>query len=214
VPAAAASIGFGAPALAPLAVFVLGGGALTRVGREIKEAAGAAEPHEGRRGVGNVAAKLGLPAILGLAAAAVHAGGGAGGAADSARLAVAYSAGLAAAFADTAATELGPLAGGAAHRIGATGLRRVPHGSPGAVSAAGLAASFGAAAVIGVVSILVGLTTPRGGAIAAACGVLAALAESIAASTGWGQRLGHHGRNAALSMTSVAISIWWTAHGV
>ena len=213
VPASAAAIGFGAPALAPLVLFVLGGGALTRLGRTTKEATGAAEPSEGRRGVANVAAKLGLPAMLGLAAAAVHAGGGPGASGNAARIAVAFAAALAAAFADTAATELGPLARGAAYRVGWTGVRRVPHGTPGAVSLAGVVVAVAAAAAIGVVSRAVGLVTPRGCAIAAACGFAAALAESAAASTGWGRRLGHHGRNAALSATAVVLSWGWTSHG-
>lgn len=213
VPASAAAVGFGAPGLAPLILFVLGGGALTRLGRTTKEAAGAAEPGEGRRGVVNVAAKLGLPAMLGLAAAAVHAGGGANGSTDGARIAVAFAAALAAAFADTAATEIGPLARGAAYRVGGGGIRRVPHGTPGAVSMAGVVAALAAGASIGIVSGSVGLVTPRGGVIAATCGVVAALAESVAATTGWGRRLGHHGRNAALSATAVALSFGWTSHG-
>jgi len=213
VPAAAASVGFGAPALAPLVLFVLGSGTLTRLGRATKQAAGTAEPSGGRRGVLNVAAKLGLPAILGLAAAASHVSGGASGAAYGARFATAFAAALAAAFADTAATELGPLARGTAYRLGATGLRRVPHGAPGAVSVAGIVASLGAAASIGVVSAAVGLVAPREGAIAAVCGVAAATAESVAASTRWGNWLGHHGRNAALSATAVALSLGWTSNG-
>ena len=213
VPASAAAIGFGAPALAPLVLFVLGGGALTRLGRATKEAAGAAEPSEGRRGVANVAAKLGLPAMLGLAAAAVHAGGGAGAAGAGARIAVAFAAALAAAFADTAATEIGPLARGTAYRMAGVGIRRVPHGTAGAVSLAGVAAALAAAASIGAVSCIAGLVTPRGSVIAATCGFVAALAESAAASTGWGKRLGHHGRNAALSATAVALSLGWTSHG-
>ncbi|MGE5180177.1 MAG: DUF92 domain-containing protein, partial [Bacteroidota bacterium] len=103
--AAAMVLGFGPGVMAPLALFVLGSGALTRMGRARKERMRAAEADRGRRSAAHVAAKLGVPALLGLAAAAMP------------RFAPVAGAGtiaaLAAAFADTAATETGPLAGGA-----------------------------------------------------------------------------------------------------
>ena len=91
-------LGFGPGAMAPVALFVLGSGLLTRLGRGKKERLRAAEPDRGRRRAVHVAAKLGVPALLGLAAALqpeirVVAETGA-------------AAALAAAFADTAATEV------------------------------------------------------------------------------------------------------------
>jgi uncharacterized protein (TIGR00297 family) len=199
VSAVAASLGFGAPALLPLAVFVLGSGFLTRLGRATKEALGAAEANDGRRGVANVVAKLGLPGIVAIAAA-VRPESVPG-------LATAYASGLAAVFADTASSEIGPLSRGAAFRVGLSGIRRVPHGTAGAMSVAGVAAAIAAALMIGAASAAVGLVTIRGGLLATFCGVVASVAESVLATTRMGQRVGHHGRNAALSATAIAISL-------
>ena len=62
-------LGFGVPVMAPLATFVLGAGILTRVGRRIKERSHSAEANRGRRSASQVVAKLGVPAVLGGAAA-------------------------------------------------------------------------------------------------------------------------------------------------
>src|SRR5882762_2448877 len=67
-------LGLGSGALLPLAIFVLGAGALTRLGRPAKQAAGAAEANRGRRGGWHVAAKLGIPALLGVAGIMGHRG--------------------------------------------------------------------------------------------------------------------------------------------
>ena len=199
VPAVLASVVFGAPAIAPLALFVLGSGGLTRSGRDRKAAMGAAEVHEGRRGVANVAAKLGLPAVAALAAG-VSPG-------HAPLLACAYLAGLAGAFADTAATETGPLAGGRPVLASSSGVRTVPHGTPGAVSLAGLAAALLAATATGVVGAAVGLLDRSGAAIAAASGLSASILESAVAATSLGRRLGHHGRNAFLSLVATALAL-------
>lgn len=199
VPALAASAGFGAPAIAPLALFVLGAGALTRRGRERKESLGAAERNEGRRGVVNVAAKLTLPAFLGAVAAAFPA--------HAPLCAAGYAAGLAGAFADTAATEVGPLAKGGAFALGRGVARGVPHGTPGAVSVAGIAASAGAAGATAAVAAAAGLLPWGTAGIAAGCGFGASFLESLAAATAAGRRLGHHGRNAALSLLATGTAL-------
>ena len=56
-----ATAGLGLGALAPLAIFVLGSGVLTRFGRAAKERLGVAENNLGRRGVMHVIAKLSVP---------------------------------------------------------------------------------------------------------------------------------------------------------
>ena len=101
VTAALLVLGFGAAVMAPLATFVLGAGILTRVGRRIKEQSHSAEANRGRRSATQVVAKLGIPALLGLVAA--FSGDRQG------WLAAAATASMAGAFADTAATEIGPL---------------------------------------------------------------------------------------------------------
>lgn len=198
-------VGLGPGALLPLAIFVLGAGALTRLGRTAKQAAGAAESNRGRRGGRHVAAKLGIPALLGIAGILGHAGP---------PLAFAYAAALAAAFADTSATEIGPLGGGFAFELRAGRLRRVPHGTPGGMSIAGLAASATGAIAVAWGSSLSGLI---GGSaapgIVAAAGVGASLLESLIAATPLGRPLGHFGRNAVVSVVASAIGYWAGATG-
>ncbi|HEX7078007.1 MAG TPA: DUF92 domain-containing protein [Candidatus Eisenbacteria bacterium] len=199
--AAAMVLGFGAPVMAPVALFVLGGGALTRLGRERKERASAAEPNRGRRGVSNVVAKLGLPALLGLAAAVAR-----GGAREA--LAVATVASLAGAFADTAATEVGPLAMGRVVRIEGARLRRAGHGDPGGVSLAGLLAAAAAAAALAFASWAAGMPgRPAASGIAAASGLVSTLAESALMGTAAGRGLGHFGRNVFVSSCSAAVAV-------
>ena len=194
--AVASILGLGAGTLLPLAVFVLGAGALTRLGRSKKEALGAAERNEGTRDPRHVAAKLGLPALLGLA-------GIAGGPAEP--LSVAYAAAIAGAFADTAATEVGPVLGGAV--FGWRGLRVVPlrHGDAGGMSAGGLAASAGASAAVAVSALGTGLVhDPRGALAVAGAGIAASFVESAVGGTGVGKALGHFGRNVLVSVLAAA----------
>lgn len=199
VPALAASAGFGAPAIAPLALFVLGSGTLTRRGRDRKESLGAAEANEGRRGVVNVAAKLSLPALLGAVAAVFPA--------HAPLCAAGYAAGIAGAFADTAATEVGPLARGVAFSIDRGGIHGVLHGTPGAMSVAGLAAGAAASGAAGAAAVAAGLLPWETAGLAAACGFGASVLESLAATTTAGRRMGHHGRNAALSLLATGAAL-------
>jgi len=198
-------IGLGPGTLLPLAIFVLGARALTRLGRNEKRAASAAEANQGRRGGWHVVAKLGIPALLGVAGILGQGGP---------PLAFAYAAALAGAFADTSATEIGPLGGGFAFELRAGRLRRVPHGTPGGMSLAGLAAAaVGAAAVTwgSVLSGLIGFTGAPG--IVFAAGFGASLLESVIAATPLGRLLGHFGRNAFVSVVASAVGYWAGATG-
>jgi uncharacterized protein (TIGR00297 family) len=200
-----AILGLGPGALLPLAIFVLGSGALTRIGRARKAALGAAEGNQGRRGVGNVAANLGLPALVG-AFGMVRP--------DAYPLTLAYAASLAAAMADTAATEVGPLAGGPVVRFRGFRLERAEHGSVGGMSLAGVAAAACGASLIGWSAAATGLL-PRGAeaGVAAASGFAAALVESLVSQTRFGVRLGHHGRNALVSIGAAGLAVAWAACG-
>lgn len=192
-----AILGLGPGALLPLAVFVLGGGALTRLGRGRKQAVGTAEGSEGRRGVLHVIAKLGLPALIGLAGLL----GGPGRA-----LSIAYAAALAGALADTAATEVGPLGGGTAFGLRDGRLARLPHGSPGGMSLVGLAASLGGAAAVACSAVLPGLIDNGATVgVVAAAGFGAALLESIVGGLWVGRELGHFGRNVLVSVISASV---------
>jgi uncharacterized membrane protein len=194
--------GFGAGAIAPLALFVLGAGALTRLGRARKERLGAAESNRGRRDASHVLMKLGLPSAL-AAAALVRPEA-------AALLQLLAIAAIAGAFADTAATEIGSLAPGGAVRL--RGARLVParHGETGAVSAAGLAAAAGAALLLAGTARLTGVLASTADVPAAAvAGLLATLLESAVAGTRLGPAIGHAGRNLLVSAASVAFA--WIA---
>jgi len=200
-----ATAAFGAGAFVPLAVFVLGSGALTRTGREIKEERCAAEANAGRRGAAHVLAKLTVPAVAS-ALAIVRA-------APADALALVYTASLVGAFADTAATELGPLRAGAAWKLRGAALASVPHGTPGAVSAAGLLAGALSALLLGAGSYAAAVVGPRAAAAGAAAGFAATLLESALAGTKLGERAGHHGRNLFLSVASAGIALSARAAG-
>jgi len=195
-----AALGLGAAALLPLAIFVLGSGILTRFGLDRKERLGAAEADRGRRGAVHVAAKLSLPAAA--SALALF------GAAPERALALIYTASLAGAFADTAATELGPLAGGRAFGFRGGRISALPHGTPGGMSLAGFAAAAAAALAVAVSawSALV-LDSLRAAGTAAGAGFLACALESVLAGTPWGRRAGHFGRNAFLSLASAGLAV-------
>jgi uncharacterized protein (TIGR00297 family) len=199
-----AIIGLGPGALPPLAIFVLGSGALTRVGRTRKAALGAAEENRGKRGVRNVAAKLGLPALVGAAGIFRP---------DYYPLALAYAASIAAAMADTAATEVGPLAGGRVVRFRGLHLERASHGSVGGMSLAGLGAAACGALLIGWSSSASGLLPGGAEQKAALCGFAAALVESPISRTRLGIRLGHHGRNALVSIAAAGLAVAWAGRG-
>lgn len=201
-----AIMGLGPGALLPLATFVLAAGAVTRLGRARKEASGTAQENRGRRGMRHVVAKLGLPALLGLAGILSGGFGGAWGAAGSAGggpLAFAYAAALAGALADTAATEVGPLAGGAVLGFRGGRLRSLAHGDPGGMSAAGLAAAAAGAAAVAWSAHLTRLTEGVGaGSIVTLAGFGASFLESLVGGTAVGRGLGHFGRNALVSVTA------------
>jgi uncharacterized protein (TIGR00297 family) len=196
-------LGLGPGALLVLAIFVLGSGALTRVGRARKAALGAAEGNRGRRGVPHVAAKLGVPALMGLGGILWPGAPG---------FPLAYVAALAAATADTTATEVGPLAGGAVVRFRGFRLERASHGSVGGMSAAGVLAGAIGALLIGASAAACGLVGWRAGAGAAAgFGFIAAMAESVISQSALGVRLGHHGRNALISIAAAGMALAWAA---
>jgi len=191
--------GLGAASLLPLAIFVLGSGLLTRFGRERKTRLGAAQMDRGRRGARHVAAKLSLPALVSALALLRAAPDGA--------LALVYVAVLAGAFADTAATELGPLMRGGAFGRRGGGLVTLPHGAPGGMSPGGTLASVVAAGAVALGAAGVGLLGSSAAWTAAAAGFLASVLESLLAATAPGKRAGHFGRNVFLSLASAALAL-------
>jgi uncharacterized membrane protein len=195
--AALVTTGLGVAAFAPLAVFVLGSGALTRLGRAAKEARGIGEANQGRRGAAHVAAKLALPALCG-ALAVLRVG-------PPGLAALVATTAMCGAFADTAATELGPLARGKVYGLEGGKVLPLAHGASGGVSFAGLLAALLASAAVAVSAWIPGLVRSANGAAAAAgAGFAASLVESLVARSALGGWLGHHGRNAAVSALSAA----------
>jgi uncharacterized protein (TIGR00297 family) len=145
-----------------LALFLLTFSA-TKFGRSTKEQLGVAEDKHGRNAA-QVAANLGV-AGLGAAAALCLPSLGPW-------FAVAVTAALAEATADTLASEMGEVLGGQPFMV--TTFRRVPPGTDGAVSLAGTLAGTCAAAVVVLIAVLA-LRLSLGKALCAGLGAVAGL---------------------------------------
>jgi len=209
---ACVSLGFGLPGLAVLGTFFVVGTAATRIGWKTKKARGTAEAGEGRRDWRRVLGKGGVAACCGLVAFF-----------DAGRdwPACAFAGAVAAALADTLGTEIGTLSTGVPRALPT--FRRVPVGTPGAVSLAGTAAAaFGAVAV----GFVWGAMHPyfhdvAGASIAAGfvgfAGLAASTLESVA--VGIGLRAPGHVRNVLTTFAGAvlmpasfvaAFALFWT----
>ena len=146
-------LSLGPPGFAILALFVLGGSALTRLGYRSKELRGTAEARGGRRGLKNALANCGIALLCTLLAALT----------PSEAFRAAFAAALGAAFADTAESEVGQLACGAPRLI--TTLRKVPVGTDGAVSVPGTLAGLAAAGLTALLGLWLGLLAGSGAAL-------------------------------------------------
>lgn len=129
------------PGYALLILFVVCGSLLSKLGRKTKEARGAAEAREGKRGLSNVVANLIVPTACCLAypASKVHPA-----------LLLAFAGALAAAFADTASSEIGALSSEQPKLI--TTRQPVPHGTNGAVTRLGFLAAASACVLLAAVA--------------------------------------------------------------
>jgi uncharacterized protein (TIGR00297 family) len=135
----------GPQGFAVLALFVVGGSLLTRLGYARKRRAGTAEAAGGRRGAKNALANSGVAVVCALLAASTSLDA----------FTTAFVASLAAAFADTAESEVGQLYGRAPRLI--TNFRMVPPGTDGAVSLPGTLAGLGAATLTAALGLALGL---------------------------------------------------------
>jgi uncharacterized protein (TIGR00297 family) len=135
----------GPQGFAVLALFVVGGSLLTRLGYRRKRRAGTAEAGGGRRGAKNALANAGVAVACALLAALTSL--------DS--FTAAFVASLGAAFADTAESEVGQLYG-RAPRLIAT-LRKVAPGTDGAISLPGTLAGLAAAGLTAALGMVLGL---------------------------------------------------------
>jgi len=122
----------------------------SRVGLKRKTALGIAEEKGGRRGAGNAFANCGVAAIAAVMAVTTP---------YPAESLLAFAAALTAGGSDTVASEIGKAWGRSPFLI--TTLRRVPAGTPGAMSIQGTMAGIVAAGVLAFVAHVGGLVTVR-----------------------------------------------------
>jgi uncharacterized protein (TIGR00297 family) len=151
-----------------LALFVIGGSLLTRLGYASKARSGTAQEHGGRRGARNALANCAVATLCAILAAAT----------GSEPLTAAFVASLGAAFADTAESEIGQLFSRTPRLI--TTLQRVPPGTDGAISVPGTLAGVGAAGLTAVLGLALGmLETPAAALLVAVASFLGTVADSL-----------------------------------
>lgn len=177
-----------------LALFVVGGSILTRLGYEKKRRSGVAERRGGRRGAKNALANCGVAVLC----AALYATTG-----DDV-FSAAFVASLGAAFADTAESEVGQVYGRAPRLI--TNLRRVPPGTDGAVSLQGTLAGLVAASLTAALGLALGLIDGAGGAfVVVTAALLGTLADSVIGAKL--PKLGNEATNGACTLVAAVVAI-------
>ena len=158
----------GAQGFAVLALFVVTGSVLTRIGYRTKQRRGVAQPHGGRRGAGNALANCSVALICALLAALI----------PSEAFAAAFVASLGAAFADTAESEIGQLANRTPRLI--TTLRKVSPGTDGAISLPGTLAGLLAATLTALLGLSLELVEePSVALLVAGAAFLGTVADSL-----------------------------------
>ena len=151
-----------------LALFVIGGFLLTRLGYRSKQRTCTAQEHGGRRGARNALANCAVATFCAILAAAT----------GSEPLTAAFVASISAAFADTAESEIGQLFSRTPRLIST--LRKVPPGTDGAVSLPGTIAGVGAAGLTAALGLALGmLAAPWPALLVAVSAFLGTLADSL-----------------------------------
>jgi uncharacterized protein (TIGR00297 family) len=177
---------------AVLALFVVGGSLLTRLGYGRKRRAGTAEAGGGRRGARNALANCAVAVACALLYALT----------SSEALAAAFVASLGAAFADTAESELGQLYGRTPRLI--TTLGEVPPGTDGAVSLPGTLAGIAAAALTAALGFTLGLIdTPGFALLVALAAFLGTVADSLVGALA--PRLGNEPTNVLCTLVAAVL---------
>lgn len=191
----AASIyaGLGWQGFTVLALFVVGGSALTRLGYRRKERSGTAEGGGGRRGARNAVANAGVAVLCAVLAALTP---------YPQTFAAAFLASLGAAFADTAESEVGQLFGGRPRLI--TTFTKVPPGTDGAVSLPGTLAGLGAAVLTAASGLAVGLVgSPGATLLVAGAAFFGTVVDSLIGALI--PRIGNELTNVACTLTAAAL---------
>ena len=185
----------GPPGFAVLALFVVGGSALTRLGYRSKERRGVAQTHGGRRGARNAIANCGVALLCALLAALI----------PSDAFAAAFVASLGAAFADTAESEVGQLYSHRPRLI--TTLRKAPPGTDGAVSLAGTLAGLTAAGLTAFLGgLAVGLVPwPEAALLVTIAAFLGTVADSLVGAIA--PRVGNELTNVLCTLVAAVLSL-------
>ena len=153
---------------AVLALFVIGGSLLTRLGYRSKQRAGTAQEHGGRRGARNALANCAVATVCAILAAAT----------GSEPFIAAFVASLGAAFADSAESEIGQLFSRTPRLIST--LRKAPPGTDGAVSLPGTIAGVGASGITAALGLALGmLETPAAVLLVATAAFLGTIVDSL-----------------------------------
>lgn len=183
----------GPQGFAVLALFVVGGSALTRLGYRTKEHSGTAEARRGRRSARNALANCGVALLCALLAALI----------PSEAFVAAFVGALGAAFADTAESEVGQLDRRSPRLI--TTLRKVPAGTDGAISAPGTLAGLAAAALTATLGFGLELVESAGGAgLVALAAFLGTVADSLLGALA--PRLGNELTNVLCTLVAAALA--------
>jgi uncharacterized protein (TIGR00297 family) len=160
-------VSLGPQGFAVLALFVIGGSLLTRLGYRSKQRTGTAQEHGGRRGARNALANCAVATLCAVLAAT-----------SSEIFLAPFVASLGAAFADTAESEIGQLLSRTPLLIST--LRKVPPGTDGAISLPGTLAGAGAAILTAAFGFALGLLeTPGSALIVASAAFLGTIADSL-----------------------------------
>lgn len=184
----------GPSGFAVLALFVVGGSALTRLGYAAKLRRGIAQSGGGRRGARNALANCGVAVGCAIAAAITPFHGA---------FAAAFAASLGAAFADTAESEVGQLSSRRPRVI--LGLKEVPPGTDGAVSAPGTLAGVAAAGCTALLAFVLGIVDGTGALIVWAAAFLGTIADSLAGALT--PRIGNEATNVLCTLVAAALAL-------
>ncbi|MBA3611110.1 MAG: DUF92 domain-containing protein [Rubrobacter sp.] len=178
-----------------LALFVIGGSALTRLGYALKHRASIAQERGGRRGAKNAIANCAVATVCAILAAAT----------DSTALTAAFVASVGAAFADTAESEVGQLYGHAPRLI--TTLREVPPGTDGAVSLPGTLAGIAAALLTAGLGLALGLVEGPGVVfVVAFAAFLGTVADSLVGALA--PRVGNEATNVVCTLVAAVLAFF------
>ena len=184
----------GPEGFAILALFVIGGSALTRLGYGRKRRAGTAESGGGRRGAKNALANCGV--AVGCAVLAVVTG--------YASFTAAFVSSLGAAFADTAESEVGGLYGRSPRLL--TNLSPVPPGTDGAVSLPGTLAGLAAAGLTALLGLALGLVAGPGASLVVVfAAFLGTVADSLVGALA--PRVGNELTNVACTLVAAVVAL-------